>query len=70
VHLVHKLPMPLSHRITSAVEAAYLRSDMLRKRRQLMIDWANFCDPAKESTNIVTIKRGAKVVRLKTHSAQ
>ena len=56
------LEFALAHRITSAVEAAYLRSDMLEKRRQLMIDWANFCDPAKESANVVSIKRAKKSV--------
>jgi integrase len=33
----------LSHTIGNKVETAYNRSDLFQKRRQLMIDWANFC---------------------------
>jgi integrase len=32
----------LAHRISSAVEAAYRRGDMIEKRRQMMADWAAF----------------------------
>ena len=32
----------LAHRITSAVEAAYRRGDMIEKRRRMMADWAVF----------------------------
>lgn len=32
----------LAHRISSAVEAAYRRGDMIEKRRQMMADWATF----------------------------
>ena len=33
----------LAHTLSSAVEAAYRRSDALEKRRQMMQDWAVFC---------------------------
>jgi integrase len=33
----------LAHKLPDAVEAAYLRSDFLEKRRLLMTDWANHC---------------------------
>jgi integrase len=35
--------MALAHAIVNKVEAAYRRGDLFEKRRQLMIDWANFC---------------------------
>lgn len=37
--------MALAHTIDSAVEAAYRRSDMLRKRRAMMQAWADFLEP-------------------------
>ena len=33
----------LAHAVGNAVEAAYLRGDMLQRRRRLMQDWASFC---------------------------
>ena len=44
----------LAHRISSAVEAAYRRGDMVEKRRRMMTAWAGFLDGQK----------GADVVRL------
>ncbi|MEQ9491539.1 MAG: tyrosine-type recombinase/integrase [Alphaproteobacteria bacterium] len=35
--------MALAHAVSSQVEAAYRRGDLLEKRRQMMEDWANFC---------------------------
>lgn len=35
--------MALAHTISSKVEAAYRRGDMVEKRRQMMNDWATFC---------------------------
>jgi integrase len=32
----------LAHRVSSAVEAAYRRGDMMEKRRQMMAAWAGF----------------------------
>ena len=45
----------LAHRISSAVEAAYRRGDMIEKRRRMMADWADFL-----SGQVL----GGKVVRL------
>lgn len=36
--------MALAHTIGSAVERAYRRGDLFEKRRQLMADWAAFCE--------------------------
>jgi len=35
--------MSLAHVIKDATEAAYMRGDLLLKRRVLMADWANYC---------------------------
>ena len=34
----------LAHTISNAVEAAYRRGDLFEKRRDLMNDWAAFCE--------------------------
>ena len=34
----------LAHRISSAVEAAYRRGDMVEKRRAMMADWVAFLE--------------------------
>jgi len=38
--------MALAHTIGSAVEAAYRRGDLFRKRQDLMVDWAKACKSA------------------------
>lgn len=38
------IEMALAHRIASAVEAAYRRGKALKKRRDLMDAWAQYCD--------------------------
>lgn len=35
--------LALAHKIGTKVSRAYARSDMLEKRRPMMIEWANFC---------------------------
>jgi integrase len=40
----HIVEMALAHAISNAVERAYRRGDLLEKRRQLMAEWATFCD--------------------------
>jgi len=47
----------LSHTVRNAVEAAYLRTDLLDKRRIIMDSWANFVSKKNSNT--------AKVVNLK-----
>ena len=36
--------MALAHSISNAAEAAYRRGDLFEKRRQLMQDWADYCN--------------------------
>lgn len=39
--------MALAHAVGNKVEAAYRRGDMFEKRRQMMADWATWCEPKK-----------------------
>jgi integrase len=43
----------LAHRISSAVEAAYRRGDMIEKRRRMMADWADFLSGRALGGNVV-----------------
>jgi hypothetical protein len=45
----------LAHRISSAVEAAYRRGDMVEKRRRMMADWADFLSGRELGSNVVRI---------------
>lgn len=45
----------LAHKISSAVEAAYRRGDMIEKRRRMMADWSDFLSGAKEAANVVRL---------------
>lgn len=45
----------LAHRISSAVEAAYRRGDMIEKRRRMMADWADFLGGESFAENVVRI---------------
>jgi integrase len=49
------------HTVGDQVQAAYQRSDLLEKRRNLMNDWANFLDQpsASNTANVTPIKRKA-----------
>jgi integrase len=38
--------MALAHVVGDKVEAAYRRGDLLEKRKQIMADWANYCEPS------------------------
>lgn len=42
----------LAHTLDSKTEAAYLRTDMLEKRRNLMQSWADYCDKTEIATVI------------------
>ena len=46
--------MALGHSISSKVEAAYRRGNLLEKRRQLMEDWSNFL--LGNASTIINIK--------------
>lgn len=45
----------LAHTISSEVEAAYRRGDLLEKRRSMMQDWSAYCT-TRPSANVVPIK--------------
>ena len=45
----------LAHRISSAVEAAYRRGDMIEKRRRMMADWSDFLSGRALGGNVVRI---------------
>ena len=36
--------MPLAHQLKDKAKAAYARGTLFDKRRNLMADWAQFCD--------------------------
>ena len=46
--------MALAHVVGNKVEAAYRRGDMFEKRRQMMADWATWCEPKKKG-NVVPL---------------
>jgi integrase len=50
--------LALAHTVSSAVERAYRRGDMLEKRRRMMGDWSNFCasPPAAKGDNVVAMR--------------
>ena len=35
----------MGHQVGNQVERAYRRSDVLEKRRELMVEWASYCEP-------------------------
>jgi hypothetical protein len=53
--------LALAHRIGTAVERAYLRSDMLDRRRALQQDWDAFCTSTPvASKTVVPLRRGRR----------
>ena len=54
-HVVEQAP---AHQISSAVEAAYRRGDLIEKRRRLMEDWANYCEGAPRKGKVVAMRGG------------
>jgi integrase len=47
----------LAHALPSSVESAYLRSDVLAKRRMLMQQWAEFCSRPMPQGEVVLLHR-------------
>ena len=41
--------MALAHVVSDQVKPAYRRGDLFEKRRGLMVDWAKYCESAKQS---------------------
>jgi integrase len=39
----------MGHQVGNEVERAYRRTDVLEKRRELMVSWANFCEPVRST---------------------
>ena len=54
----------LAHGITDKTEAAYRRSDALKKRRELLSAWAQFC-ARKEQPRAKAVAPAGKVVALR-----
>jgi integrase len=57
----HVVEQALAHAVSSGVEAAYRRGDLMDKRRRLMEDWAKFCgrvNPAhvRDSGEVVALR--------------
>jgi integrase len=50
--------MALAHRVGSAVEAAYRRSDLFQKRRELAEAWAAFC--VDKPGQVIELKPGRR----------
>ena len=48
----HVAEMALAHALGDRVEAAYRRSELLEKRRQLMAAWAKFCTRPRAKGNV------------------
>jgi integrase len=46
----------LGHKIPSAVERAYQRSDLLGKRARLMQDWANYCNEPAPAGEVILLR--------------
>ena len=47
----------LAHTLSDKTEAAYRRGDALEKRRLLMEEWAQWCEPRKAMSNVVPLGR-------------
>lgn len=59
-HARETIEFAMSHQLKDKAEAAYMRSTMLEKRRNLMDDWAKRCATPDEGNrgNVVLIHRG------------
>jgi integrase len=55
----HVVEQALAHTIGNAVEAAYRRGDLLEKRKQLMIDWASYCERRPGNAEVLPLKQRA-----------
>jgi integrase len=52
----HVVEQALAHAISNAVEATYLRGDLIDKRRQLMEAWADYCAEPRGAGDVVPIR--------------
>lgn len=53
--------MALAHAIANKTEAAYRRSDLFEKRRQLMQAWANYCTQHLTTTKGLSISQAGRL---------
>ena len=51
----HVAEKALAHSVSSAVEAAYRRGDLFKKRAELMQAWGNFC--GRKPADVLPLKR-------------
>jgi hypothetical protein len=56
--------MALAHTVSSKVEAAYRRGDLLEKRRQLAEAWAAYVDSPAMSGKVAPIRGDAAIEQL------
>jgi integrase len=56
-HANHVVEMALAHAIGDKVEAAYRRGDLFEKRRNLMQDWAQFCNAPVSVGDVIPLRR-------------
>lgn len=49
----------LAHKVGTEVSQAYMRSDMMEKRRRLMRDWQRFCDTPTKGAKVTPIRKSA-----------
>jgi hypothetical protein len=52
--------MALAHAIGNKAEAAYRRGDLFDKRRQLMTEWATYCNMPKAAMRKIVALRGRR----------
>jgi integrase len=52
----HVVEMALAHAIGNKVEAAYRRGDLIEQRRQLMDDWAKYCETEQHEATVTSIR--------------
>lgn len=53
------LEIALAHKVGNEVERAYLRSDMMEKRRKLMRDWQRYIDTPRAGGKVLPMRRKA-----------
>ena len=49
------IEMALAHKVGNEVEASYLRTSAIEKRRELMEQWANYCSRTVND-NVIALK--------------
>jgi len=55
-HAREVVEMALAHKLGDAVEQAYARGDLFRRRARLMADWASFCEGKAVAGEVVPLR--------------